>query len=252
VGLVAYIAFLVIGTERLRLDRHLLLAAVGLASVAVMMPVLGDYTVRVFAAAVPFLALAVALAVAVIERIPLRASDATMRASVQKSDTRAARWAPIVLGVSVAAVAVIGAPIAAVVVDKPPTPARICPDGRRAEPLIAASTVRLVANQGEKGQLDEVRASRVTSAPPIRMLQDRGVFGPIRAGTTIVGGVTEQEHDRVAFVDGSISVPRNSVLYLCGAPVSTPDSNPVLKEWFLPLDVFAGYPIGSVAVPSTR
>jgi hypothetical protein len=150
-----------------------------------------------------------------------------------------------VVGGAVASVAVIGAPIAAAAIDKPPTPPRTCPDGTRAQPLIVESTVRLVANEGEKGQLDEMQESRVTSAPPIRALQNRGVFGPIHAGSTIVGGVTEQDHDRVAFVDGSVSVPRNSVLYLCGAPISAPDSNPVLKEWFLPLDVFAGHPIGS-------
>jgi hypothetical protein len=103
--------------------------------------------------------------------------------------------------------------------------------------------VSLVENSHDaEGDLDELEVSRVTSSPAIRSLQDRGVFGPIRARTTIIGGLTQRGQDRIAFVDGAVSAPRSSALYLCGTTVSNSRTNALLKEWPLPLDVFAGTP----------
>ena len=71
-----------------------------------------------------------------------------------REGTPAQRWAPVLVGGTIAAVAVIGAPIAAAAISKPATPARTCPDGRRAEPLIGGAAVRLVG-PGAKNELDE-------------------------------------------------------------------------------------------------
>jgi hypothetical protein len=241
----AYVAFIVVGTERLRVDRQLWLVAVALATVVVMMPILGNDTVRFFAAAVPFLAFSVALAVAVIDRIPVRRMDAIVRPS-QKEDSRGSRWAPVVVGGAVAVVAVIGAPIAAAAIDKPATPTRICPDGRRAEPLIGGAAVRLV-EAGAQSDLDELEARHVKGSRTIEWLQEKGEFGPIHSNTTIIGGLTQRGQDRIAFVDGAVSAPRSSALYLCGTTVSNNRTNALLKEWPLPLDVFAGTPINAVS-----
>jgi hypothetical protein len=243
----AYVAFILVGTERLRVDRQLWLAVVALATVAVMMPILGADTTRIFAAAVPFLALPAALAVAVIDRISLRPRHATVRPSAARNaDTRGSRWAPMVVGGAVAVVAVIGAPIAAVAIDKPATPTRICSDGHRAQPLIGGAAVRLV-EPGAKSHLDELEASRVEDSPIIEDLQDRHVFGRIQAHVTVIGGLTQRGHDRIAFVDGAVSAPRRSVLYLCGRTISDSESNDMLRPSAVPIDVFAGTPIGAIS-----
>ncbi len=198
----AYVAFIVVGTERLRIDRQLWLAVVALATVAVIMPILGYDTTRLFAAAVPFLALSVALAVAVIERVPVPTGARVTAPAAPKPEGRALRWAPLLLGGAVAAVAVIAAPIAAAAIDKPAIPAQTCPDGRRAEPLIGGSAVRLV-EPSAKSDLDELDVQHVTSSPVTKWLQKESVFGPIRANTTFMGGLNQRGHDRFAFVNGA-------------------------------------------------
>jgi hypothetical protein len=244
----AYVAFIVVGTERLRVDRQLWLVAVALATVVVMMPILGNDTVRFFAAAVPFLALSVALAVAAIDRIPFPRVDATVRLSAaeKKGESRVSRWAPVAIGGAVAVVAVIGAPIAAAAIDKPAIPTRVCPDGRRAQPLIGGAAVRLV-EPGAQSDLGELEAREVKRSRTIEWLQEKGEFGPIHSNTTVIGGLTQRGHDRIAFVDGAVSAPRRSVLYLCGTTVSDNRTNALLKEWPLPLDVFAGSRINAVS-----
>jgi hypothetical protein len=238
----AYVAFIVVGTRRLSLPRHLWLTVVALASIALSMPVLGLDTVRIFAAAVPFLAVPFAVAVAVIGRLPLGRHRTECPASVApKRESPGQTWLPVLIGGTLAVFAVVGAPIAAVAVAKPPAQPRMCADGQRAEPLIGGVAVRLVGTERSGADdLDEVKISDVTSASTVRGLQERGVFGRIHAPMTVVGGVTERGHDRIAFVDGAVSATRDSVLYLCGRVVSDASSNPVLKEWPVPLDVFAG------------
>jgi hypothetical protein len=246
-GALAYVAFILVGTERLRVDRCLLFAAVALATAAVMMPVLGADTARVFAAALPLLALSFALAVAVIERV-LRSDTSNESSTSQRRDTPGLLYAPVLVGGAVAVVAVIGAPIASAAIDKPAMPGRTCPDGRQAEPLVGGAAVRLVGNTSSaEGTLDELEVSRAVSAPPIRSLQDRGVFGPIDSNTTVIGGLTRRGHDRIAFVDGAVSAPGRSVLYLCGTTISDSDSNDVLRPSAVPVDVFAGSRIDSIS-----
>ena len=53
--------------------------------------------------------------------------------------------------------------------------------------------------------------------------------------------------DRIAFVDGSVSAPRRSVLYLCGGTISDSESNDMLRPSAVPIDVFAGTSIGAVS-----
>jgi hypothetical protein len=252
VGALAFAAFILIGTKRLRVDRHLQLAVVTLATVAIMMPVLGADTARIFAVAVPFLAVSFALAIAVIERVPLRGEAYVSATTAPRPDTPTWQWTPVLVGGAVVAIAMIGAPIASAAIDKPATPARTCPDGRRAEPLIGGAAARLVGSKpGAEDELDQLEVSRVTNAPPIQSLRDRGVFGPIHSNTTVMLGLTERGHDRLAFVDGAVRAPRRSVLYLCGTTVSDSDSNEVLRPSAVPVDVFAGTPIDAVSTGSS-
>jgi hypothetical protein len=246
VGALAYIAFIIVGTQRLRVDRQLWLAVVALATVAVIMPILGYDTTRLFAAAVPFLALSVALAVAVIERAPVPRGARVTAPAAPKPEGRGLRWAPLLLGGAVAAVAVIAAPIAAAAIDKPATPAQTCPDGRRAETLMGGSAVRLVEPSAQS-DLDELDVQHVTSSPVTKWLQKESVFGPIRANTTFVGGLNQRGHDRFAFVDGAVSAPGRSVLYLCGETISDSVSNGVLRWSAVPVDVVAGTPIDATS-----
>ena len=248
VGALAYVAFILVGTDRLRVDRQLGLAVVTLASIAVIMPVLGYDTTRLFAAAVPFLALSFAIAVAVIERAPLPNGRRFTTPTAPKRESRGARWAPLLIGGAVAVVAVVGAPIAAVAIDKPATSARTCPDGRRAETLIGGTAVRLV-EPNVKDDLDELDVHHVTSSPVTKWLQKEAVFGPIHANTTFIGGLSERGYDRFAFVDGAVSAPGRSALYLCGATVSDSVSNGVLRWSAVPVDVVAGTPIDATSTP---
>jgi hypothetical protein len=150
----------------------------------------------------------------------------------------------LLVGGAVAAVAVVGAPIAAVAIDRPAMPARTCPDGRQAEPLIGGAAVRLV-EPSAKNDLDELDVHDVTSSPVTKWLQKEAVFGPIRPGTTFVGGLSQGGYDRFAFVDGAVGAPGGSALYLCGATISDSKSNGVLRWSAVPIDVFAGAPLGA-------
>jgi hypothetical protein len=244
VGALAYVAFILVGTQRLRIDRQLALVVVSLATIAVIMPVLGYDTTRLFAAAVPFLALSFALAVAVIERAPLPNGRPFTVPAAPKRESRGLRWAPLLVGGAVAAVAVIGAPIAAAAIDKPATPARTCPDGRQAETLIGGAAVRLV-EPSAKNDLDELGVQHVADSPVTKWLQKEGVFPPIDANTTFLGGLSQGGDDRFAFVDGAVSAPGGSALYLCGTTISDSKSNGVLRWSAVPVDVFAGTPIDS-------
>jgi hypothetical protein len=250
IGALAYVAFILIGTRRLRIHRCLLFAAVALATTAVMMPVLGADTTRVFAAALPFLALSFALAVAVIERVPVRSDARIWRPVTPRQDSRPLLYAPLLVGGAVAAVAVIGSPIAAAAIDKPATPARTCPDGRPAEALIGGPAVRLV-EPSAKNELDELDVQHVTSSPVTKSLRKEAVFGPIGPDTTVISGLNQHGHDRIAFVDGAVSAPRRSVLYLCGATISDSDSNAVLRPSAVPIDVFAGTSIDANSTGSS-
>jgi len=140
---------------------------------------------------------------------------------------------------------VIGAPIATAAIAKPATPARTCPDGRLAEPLIGGAAVRLAPNEPAANELDELEVTRVTKAPTVQRMQRWGVFGPIHSNTTIVSGLTQRGHDRIAFVDGAANGSGQSVLYLCGATIKD-NANRVVAQ---PeeLDTFAGAPLDSVS-----
>jgi hypothetical protein len=252
VGALTYVAFIFVGTERLRIDRHLWLTLVALLTVAVMMPVLGADTTRIFAAAVPFLAVTFALAVVVVQRALLPSGADLPVSAGAGPDLSGWRWA-VLLGGAVVTVAVIGAPVAAAVVDKPAAPSRTCGDGSKAEPLTGGAAVRLVSNKpGAEGELDELEVSQVTHAPPIRSLQERGVFGSIHSNTTVLSGITRRGHDRIAFVQGAVSAPRRSVLYLCGATISDSKSNDVLRPSAVPIDVFGGAPIDTSSTEQSR
>jgi hypothetical protein len=244
VGILAYVSFVFLGSERLRVDRHLWLAAMTLATVAVMMPVLGTDTTRSYSVAVPFLVLSVTLAVAVIERA-IRNDPVNATAATASRGLRAQAWLPVAAGGAVAAVAVIGAPIAAAAIAKPATPARTCPDGRFAEPLIGGAAVRLAPNEPAANRLDELEVTRVTEAPTVKQMQRWGVFGPIDSNTTIVSGLTQRGHDRIAFVDGTADGAGRSVLYLCGATIKDKANRVVAQPE--ELDTFAGVPLDSVS-----
>jgi hypothetical protein len=246
VGAAAYIAFILVGTERLHIGRQLKLTVATVATIAVIMPILGFDTTRLFAVAVPFLAVPFALALVVIERSFAAKDVAVAAPDTRRPDAVGPRWAPLLIGGAVAAVAVIGAPIAAVAIDKPPAPARTCPDGRRAEPVLGGSAVRLVRSD-QKRDLDELEVRHVTGSPVTRWLQEHGVFGPIHADTTFVGGLNERGYDRFAFVDGAVSAPEGSVLYLCGMTISDNESNGVLRWSAVPVDVLVGSPLDATS-----
>jgi len=246
VGALAYVAFILVGTQRLRVDRQLGLVVASLATIAVIMPVLGYDTTRLFAAAVPFLAVSFAIAITVIDRAPLPKGARVTAPAPPERESRALRWAPLLVGGAVAVVAVAGAPIVAAAIDKPAMSAQTCPDGRRAETLIGGSAVRLV-EPGAKNELDELDVHHVADSPVTKWLQTEAVFGPIRPGTTFIGGLSQRGYDRFAFVDGTVSAPGTSALYLCGSTISDSKSNGVLRWSAVPVDVFAGTPIDATS-----
>jgi hypothetical protein len=248
VGTLAYVAFILLGTNRLRFDRELWFAAVALATIAVIMPILGDDTVRIFAVTVPFLALSFALAVAVIERGPFAPHVSVTAPAAPMPGTSRLGWAPALIGAALAATAVIAAPVAAAAINKPATPAGSCPDGHEAAPIVGGAGVHLVGNQpGAESKLNELEVQKVLRSPVTERLQEEAVFGPIHPNTTVISGLNKNGHDRIAFVDGAVSAPERSVLYLCGATISDSDSNAMLRWSAVPIDVFAGTPIDATS-----
>jgi hypothetical protein len=199
------------GTGRFASRIHLSFALTALASIAVHVPFVGiEQNVRVLAAVAPFLALPLAYAAAALDPLASPRRESTTNALRE----RPVRWAPVVVGVGVITITIVGAPIAMATVTKPRVTQHVCADGRRAQAFIGAVSVRLVKEgPGSEQQLDQVDAVASSVNPFLTPFQN------LPRPTTLISAITPHGDDRILFVGGDVRATGDSVLYLCGQPL---------------------------------
>ncbi len=241
----AFVAFIGMGTRRLADTPHVVMALVGVGATAACLPMLGVDTVRVFAATSPFAALPLALAVAVLTRTARerRAAVTTELApSGWKERPRREMALPLVVGAALVGVLFVGPPVAMAAVGRPPAPPRLCPDGRPAEPLLGGVAVRIVPDGGRRA-VDEVGNAAFAAQLPLFMPMPGKHFSGVDPPWTLIHGLTLSGTDRFAVVDGAVTAPRSSALYLCGDVVHDPETDALFSIYPDPVDVFRGRPL---------
>lgn len=228
----AFVAFIVVGTRRIATSAPLGLAVVGLVGCAASAPLLGADadSARNFAATVPMMALPLALAVAVLARLPVRGAGADdPLAATTSAPPRRPDRAPALVGAGMLAATLVGTPLAAAAVDPPPVSEHRCPDGRTAHAFFGGVALRVVPD----GRRTENRRNELESSVLERLAPFGWRLGPATVpGTdarqasgegagppgprTMLSVVSANGDDRVAYVEGAVDEPRTSVLYLCG------------------------------------
>jgi hypothetical protein len=235
IALVGYLAFVVRGTGRLHKSPQVMFTLTAFLGFALSMPFLGADSVRIFAVAVPLIALPVALAVGILTG---KTKDLTVGEEERGDRTSRGAWLPAWIGVALAAVLLVGTPIAMASTTRPAMARRRCPDGQFAQPLIGGTAVTVVARQSTSTRtIEEVGINDY--------LRDEVFAGPIdtlvhtiKPPTTIVDGLTRSGNDRIALVPGVVAAPQGSVLYLCGQVVRDAQGHSVPRYWNEPLDFF--------------
>jgi len=229
-------AFAAGSTSRLQNPGLVSFTLVSLAAIALQIPFIGIDNVRILAAMVPFVALPIVLATAgVLEQGPA----ARIVPSTVLNGAPIVRWAPVTLGLAVVIVALTGAPVARALINRPSVRTVTCADGKRAAAFIGGVSTQLVQRIPlSERRLDEISLTTITPAT-----DGLAVYNRIKSKTTVVDALDSQGNDRVVFVPGGISAPRESVLYVCGEAV--PDyfaRESSICCWPLPIDFsyFAG------------
>jgi len=230
------VAFGWFGVSRLKLGPLSSFALVSLGALAFQIPFIGTDTVRVLAALAPFVALPFAVACGAI--------DGSADADAGDDQTRAARWpdwVPASIGVAILAAALLGAPLAAAVVQRPSTRTVGCADGSAAQPFFGGVAVEVTNRSAVHRALDQVSAAALQDVPTYL-----DQYFTIRGPTTVIAALDAHGNDRTIFVPGNVDAPRTGVLYLCGAarpdPVATAWS---ALAWPFPITFgyFAGRPV---------
>ena len=146
------------------------------------------------------------------------------------------------MGAGLLAVLFVGAPVAMAAVGRPSAPPRLCPDGRPAEPLIGGVAVRVVPD-GRRRAVDEVRDSAFAAQLPAFMPMPGKHFTGVPVPWALIHGLTATGTDRFAVVDGAVTAPAGSTLYLCGEVVHDPETDASFAIYPDPVDVFRGRPL---------
>lgn len=268
--LIAYVAFIVVGTRRLASRVPLSLAVVGLAACAVSAPLLGADrdSARNFAATVPMMALPLAMAVGVLTRVAAGSTPTEDTVAAPGPMPRRSRgWPPVLVGAGIVATSLVGAPVAAAVVDTPAPARHQCPDGTAAHAFVGGVAIRIVGNEPRaENRLDELESHLLekwaptlaygwrpnSNAEPTPALAGaegaggRGTGG--RGARTMLSAITTDGNDRIAYINGTIDAPRGSLLYLCGQD-ETGGISAVYSRVFWPEPVtfafFTGSPLPS-------
>jgi hypothetical protein len=218
------------GTGRFASRVHVSFALVALAAIVVHVPFVGvEQNVRVLASVAPFLALPLAYAAAALDPLASPRREAT----TDMLGRRPVRWAPVVVGVGIMTITIVGAPIAMATVTKPPVNHHLCADGRRAQAFIGGVSVRLVnGGPGSEQHLGQVDAVASRDSPFLTPFQH------LARPTTMISAITPHGDDRILFVDGDVQAPGDSVLYVCGQPLEDGASN---ISFFWPRPYTFGY-----------
>ncbi len=228
-----FAAFVVVGTARVITARHSGLLLVTMAGGVIALPLIGLDSARVLAATAPLMTLPLALAVSVLARAAPAApgGDAIEPRAVAHRN----RWSPVVAGGVLVAAALVGTPIAAAAVDKPDVAVRTCPDGRPAQALIGAVSVRIVEDDDAESSVDTIDVATATRY--LGAILGLGEVGSlVRPGSTIAAGINERGDDRIAFLDGPVRATGSSALYFCGDELRDPVSAGLTLFWPNPVN----------------
>lgn len=248
-ALLAFLAFIVVGTDRLARCAPLSMCVVSLVACLASAPLLGadNDSARNFAASIPIMALPLALAVGALGRRRTTEPPPESR-TANEAAGRGRAWAPALVGAGVLSVALIGAPIAAALVEKPSIAERRCPDGTVAHAFVAGVAVRVDA-EGSRTE-NRLDGQDINAVEPYMTgslsLGPSEAAGPSGAGRvrTLLSAIDANGNDRIAYIDGAVDAPRNSVLYLCGREETT-GLSAVLSAVFWPKPVTFAYFTGS-------
>jgi hypothetical protein len=224
--LVCFGAYIVMGSARLKLASHVGVVLAVMVGVVITLPLIGLDTTRALAATAPLLALPLALAVAVLTR-----GGTAREPSPEPSGPR---WSPVVLGTALVVVALVGAPLAAAVVDRPQVVERACPDGSRAQALLGASSVRIVENKAAAGSVDAIDVESATRDLEQGLGLDV-IKELVRPGTTIAAGQNQRGGDRIVLLTGPAEAS-GGVVYFCGGDLGDHTSAAFSRFWPRPVD----------------
>lgn len=248
-ALLSFLAFIVVGTDRLASCTPLSMCVVSLAACVASAPLLGadNDSARNFAASVPIMALPLAVAVGALTR-RRTAEPPPESLTADEATGRPRAWAPALVGAGMLSVALIGAPIAAALVEKPLIAERRCPDGTVAHAFLGGVAVRLDRDgsrveNGIDGQDITAVEPYVTGALSLGPVEAADPTGAGRV-TTLLSVIDANGNDRIAHVDGAVDAPGDSVLYLCGREETT-GLSAVLSTVFWPKPVTFAYFTGS-------
>lgn len=234
VAALAFVAFGVLGSARLKRPDLTAFSVACLVGLVVSIPLLGADGFRVFSAIVPMFSLPFVLSVAVLH-------SAAAGVGATAAGARRGLATPAVAGAIMVLFILAGAPLAMATVDLPEVPEGRCEDGSRPEPLFGGISLSVA------GQADEDDLDRLNDADFARALAFFAPFVPEVAGPgalpsirTIVSGVTETGSDRIAFVTQQVSAPGGSALLLCGRSLSGQHIDSLQSDYPVPVDFYAG------------
>jgi hypothetical protein len=244
-ALLSFCAFVLVGGARRLIPRHADFLLVVTAGVLISVPAIGLDSARVLAATAPLMVLPVAVAVFVLlRRLPARPQAETAEPGLVPPSHR---WSPVAVGAGLVAASLAGAPLAAAAVRKPAPMSRSCPDGRPAQVLVGATSVRIVVDGTAAGR----GVAAMDAGPAARRLEDvavlAGVKSLVRPGTTIAAGLDDAGNDRIAFLDGIGPTDGSSVLHYCGGNLG--DNMSVLLSLFWPKPVDFAFVTGTLLPP---
>lgn len=241
---VSFCAFVLVGGARRMSPAHSGFLLAAMAGVVVSLPLIGLDSARVLAATAPLMALHLALAVRLLARGPdhLQPGPPEPLAPMYRN-----RWPSAVAGAGLLAAALVGAPVAAAVVDEPTVARRTCPDDRPAQALLGGASVRVVEDEADERSLDDMDVE--SAGRDIEMVGGLNVVKTlVKPGTTIIAGINEQGGDRIVFLTGSLRAAGSSVLYFCGDDLQDPTSA-VLSAAFWPKPVDFAFMTGTPLAP---
>jgi hypothetical protein len=229
-------------------QRTFVLAA--LAGCAATLPLIGaEYldSRRTVGATIPFLALPLGFAAAVLAG-PAGAASGEPSGSSRRDHQRRG-WSAVAVGGGVVAVTLVGAPVAAALVDRPSVAARPCPDGGPAQAFFGGVATHVVSRDAEANRLDELASAAVLATAPTLAYPPEDPDATLPR--TILSAITQEGNDRIAYVRGVVSASGTSVLYLCGRDTQDPISI-AFTHYFWPKPVTFAFFVGSPLPGTSR
>ena len=208
-----FVAYLGLGTARLAspLRSYMAVSAAAIALSVPFVPLI-DAGTRVFAATLPFFALPIVGAVALLDRALARAEakDPAKRARIPQRT-----WWPVAVSGGIAVATFVGAPLVAVAAGHPKASVRTCPSGDKEFTFTGGVAAHLVAPDTPQASIED---SDLAAFPATA-----GAVGTsiekLSPGTTLFAGFLLDRNrlePQVIAIDGVVEPPGRDQLMLCG------------------------------------